>query len=357
MMRTTFLVAALAVTTFGDDAPAPSGDPIEVLRTSLEEYGKADGGGGFNTIPIEKAVLDAADAGRFADLAKFAAHERFGGLVVCVLGESGATAVEAQLLDAFVKLPADGRVEAARGLAALKTDRVREALRELAADSDVAAQFGAADRVRAALLRSGDAATVAAVRKALASKDADEVAATLVVVGDSHAADDFLADVARLVPDKRKLATPLESAWPDTKTTTSADGLTTTTERVPVPLTTVGDAAFDAANRLCATGLPEFVAWWAEPEKGMRFARGAEGTKRLQAFVAEDAKAVAAKAMRACTAVAAVTRAVRRATQSEGGTDWRFEAAVFAKTWTVTYVLDAKAGSVTVDAAGKVVLR
>src|SRR6185295_5480170 len=144
----------------------------------------------------------------------------------------------------------------------------------------------------------------------LASKDVAELAKALVTAGNGRAIE-FVGDAARLADDARPLAAAVASMWPETRTTKSADGNSTTSETVPVNLTTVGELAVEAANRMGASTLPDSVLWWYEIEKGPRFGRGAESVKRVRQFAAAEAQAVKAKAVGGFGAVAALKSALR----------------------------------------------
>jgi hypothetical protein len=229
-------------------------------------------------------------------------------------------------------------VDAAVDLAALASDPVRAALGELAASPTVSGDEPMAALVRAARLRAKDPGTVAAFQKGLASKDAAAVAEALLLAGNARATD-LLGAVARLADDARPLPKPVESRWSDTKTETSPDGTVTSTS-TPVSLATVGAVALEAANRMCVSTLPEWVAWWYEPEKAERFGRGAEGVRRLKAFVAEDAKAEKAKAIRGLAAVEAVLATIRRG--EEEAEAWSLVSATFDRSWTLTGTLGGK---------------
>jgi hypothetical protein len=337
------------------DPAKPPADPIDGLRAELDRYDRRDEGAGIDTIPIERAVLRAARESDPAAVVEFAAHPRFGGLVVATLSERRPSGTGAErLVKAFLALEGEARADSALSIAALASDAARAALRATATLEDFQADGPRKDVVRAALVRAGDAASVAEVRSGLASKEPDEVVKALLLVGDARAVD-FLVDVARLTDDPRKPASPPESRWPDTKATKSADGNTETSESVAVPLATVGDAAVEAASRMFRSTLPEMTAWWYELEKGPRFPRGPDARRRIRQFVAEDAKAAKAKAPRASAAVAAVWAALRP--KSEEGAEARLVSVAFDKQWSVAYTLDGKPGSATVDASGRATIR
>jgi hypothetical protein len=330
----------------GEDAqPAPE-DSVAALKDHLADY---DAAGGGDTIPIEKAVLGLG-ASKPEALVPFASHRRFGPLVITVCAEAGPGRLAADLVKAFDAHEIPARVESALGIAALQTDAARASLRALAAADAVKGEESSAARVRSALVRSGDTPSMDAVRGGLGSKDADQVAKALLTAGDARAAE-FLADAAKLADDARKLATPIASSWPETKVTKSADGLSSTTETVPVSLTTVGAVALEAASRMGATTLPEWVAWWAWPEKGARFGQGADGVARLRAFAAADAKAAPSKMPRAFTAVRAVVNLV--AQTSGEVAEFRFESATFGESWTVTGSVNGTKTAFAVDIWGK----
>lgn len=333
-----------------DDAPAEP-EAIAAVRAALAEYDEAIKSGGADTMAVERSVLAAGSSPAFAALVEFLPHERFGPLVLHMLCARGGAALEAKVLPTYRAWPVPRRVEGARDLAAFRSDAVRAALRELAADADVSANEALAGPVRAARVRAGDPEAVAALEKALTSKEAATVAEALLLAGGARATA-LLARVSRLVDDKRPLPKAIPSQWPDTKTETTPDG-TTTSSTIPVELGTVGEVAIEAANRICATTLPEWVAWWYEPEKGARFGRGADGVRLLKAVLAEDAKAEKAKARRVLDAIETVLASLRA---GEGGpeTSWKLVGVAFDKTWTITGSIDGKPSKHTVSADGKV---
>ncbi len=106
---------------------------------------------------------------------------------------------------------------------------------------------------------------------------------------------------------------------------------------------------------MCATTLPEFVAWWAEPEHGPRFGHGAEGAKRLAAFLVEDGKAEKAKARRGLEAVARVLASLRATASPEQA--YVFTGATFDRVWTVHGTRDGKPVHHVVAADGAVTAR
>lgn len=336
--RAVAAVAAVLLCPFVADARAEdAAEPAALakVREAFAAYDEAMASGAADSIPAEKAVLDAAASPGRGRLTEHLPHPRFGGLVLHVLVDPPVPATAPAIVEAFRAWAAPQRVAAAVDLGALGDDAARAALAELAADPDVEASAPDAARVRAARFRAGDREVVAAVEKDLASKDPAAVAAALLLVGDARATR-HLATASRLAGDGRALATPAASQWSVTTTTTHADGGTTTTSE-PVALPTVGAVAVEAANRMCATTLPGFVAWWAEPERGPRFGHGPAGAKRLAAFLAEDAKAEKAKARRGLDAVARVLASLRPAASPE--TSFEFAGATFDRVWTVTATL------------------
>lgn len=315
-----------------DAAEAPA---LAKVREAFAAYDEAMASGGADSIPAEKAVLDAAASEARTGLTAFLPHARFGALVLHVLVDPPTPAVAGAVVEAFRAWAVPQRLEAAVDLGALADDAARAALTELAADPDVVAAPEAMARVRAARVRAGDREVTAAVEKDLASKDPAVVAAALLVLGDARATRQ-LATAARLAVDARVLREPAASQWTVQTTTTGPDGGSTTTSE-PVPLRTVGAVAVEAANRMCATTLPGFVAWWAEPEHGPRFGHGDDGRKRLAAFLTEDAKAEKAKARRGLDAVARVLASLRAAASPE--VEYVFGGATFDRVWTVTGTL------------------
>lgn len=349
LLRAAFLLLA-ASSAQADDAPAEP-EAIATVRAALAEYDEAIKSGGADTVAAEKAVLSAGSSPAYAGLVEFLPHERFGALVLHVLCAHPTAALEAKVLPGYQTWPAPRRVEGARDLAAFRSDAVRTRLKELAADAEVAANGALSAAVRAARVRAGDPMPLADLEKALTSKDPTIVSEALLLAGDARATT-LLARVSRLLDDKRPLAKAVPSQWPDTKTETTPDG-TTTSNTIPVELKTVGEVALEAANRMCATTLPDWVAWWYEPEKGARFGRGAEGIRLLRAVLAEDAKAEKAKAMRALDAIDAVLSSLRG---GEGGpeTTWKLVGVAFDKTWTITGTVDGQPSRHTVTPDGKV---
>jgi hypothetical protein len=275
-----------------------------------------------NTIPFEKAVLRAA--------------------------------AEAKIAEAFATLEPERQVEVALSVAALATDAVRAELKKLAANDAVASAGAPHDVIRAALVRAGDPGAVAELKKGHASKDSGEVAKALLTAGDARAVE-FVGDAATLAADSRVLATSAVSRWSETRTTKSADGLSTTSETVPVNLKTVGEVALEAACRMGASTLPDSVTWWYEIEKEPRFGRGADAVKRLRQFAAADAKAAKAKAIGGFAAVAAVQAALRPGAPEMA--EWKLTAVAFDRGWTIEYRMGEAAGAATVDATGRVTRR
>lgn len=335
----------------GEAREGPAG--AASLRALLDAWDRRKPGEFADTIPVERAVLDAADAGRADDLLAAAAHERFGTLAFGVLCEGSAPVPVEKALARFRALPVERRVESARALAALGTEPVRSALRELAADEDVAGEPPAAAAVHAALLRAGDPAVLAATRAALGSKEPATAARALLLCGDARAAREFLAEAARLADDRRALDPPLESQWPERVTESAPDGMVRTTER-PRALRTVGEAALEAASRMCATTLPDWVAWWREPERGPRFPQDAQGAKLVRAFVAADAAAGRAKALGACRAVGALVRALRGDGEPHV---FRLTGIAFDGSFGVEFEWDGAARRATVSSEGSVAFR
>ena len=264
----------------GDDAPAEP-EAIAAVRSALAEYDEAIKSGGADSVAAEKAVLSAGTSPAYASLVEFLSHERFGPLVLHALCAHGTDALGAKGLAAYLAWPAARRVEGALEVASARTDAVRAALKALAADDAVAKDEALSTLVGAARVRAGDPESLALLDKALASKDPSIVAHGLLLAGDARATT-LLARIGRFVDDKRPLPKAVRSKWSDTKTTTTSDG-TTTSNTLPVELGTLGEVALEAANRMCATTVPDWVAWWYEPEKGPRFGRGVDGARLLKA--------------------------------------------------------------------------
>ena len=337
--RIATIVAALGILLVapaarGEDAPAEP-EAIAAVRTALAEYDEAIKSGGADSVAAEKAVLAAGTSPAYLGLAEFLSHERFGPLVLHALCAHGTDALGAKGLAAYLAWPAARRVEGALEVASARTDAVRAALKALAADDAVAKDEALSTLVGAARVRAGDPESLALLDKALASKDPSIVAHGLLLAGDARATT-LLARIGRFVDDKRPLPKAVRSKWSDTKTTTS-DG-TTTSNTVPVELGTLGEVALEAANRMCATTVPDWVAWWYEPEKGPRFGRGADGARLLKALLAEDAKAEKAKARRALDAVEAVLATLRGGSGPES--TWTLVAVAFDKTWSISGSVD-----------------
>ncbi len=353
----TAFAPAIRAPAFAEDpapaAPAAADDPVAAARKALDAYDHRDRGAMTNTIPTEQAILRCAEAGKAAGLREFLGHERFGALCFVLVCEAGVVEAESELLEHLAVDTFLDRPGSALAVAGLRTEKVRAALRALAASEEVKSDASRSAEVRAALIRGGDPAALAELRTALTSKDPATVADALLVAGDARDAA-LLPEIAKLAADARALAEPRTSRWNEEKRTESG-GVTTFTSS-PVELATVGDVAVEAANRIHASPLPGFVAWWYELEKGPRFGRGAEAARRVAAYVAEDAKALKAKARRAGEAVALVIRSLRKP-ESEM-TSFVLSGVAFDKVWTVTYRLEnsdgAKDGTATVDAAGKV---
>ena len=357
-MRSALLAPVLSTALFlcgaslarADDAPAEP-EAIAAVRAALAEYDEAIKSGGADTVAAEKAVLAAGSSPAHAGLVEFLPHERFGAVVLHVLCAHPRATLEAKVLPVYRAWPAPRRAEGARDLAAFRSDAVRATLGELATDAEVAANAALSTAVRAARVRAGDPGVLADLEKALTSKDPAVASEALLLAGDARATA-LLARVSRLLDDKRPLSKPVPSQWPETKTDTTPDG-TTTSNTIPVELETVGAVALEAANRMCATTLPDWVAWWYEPEKGARFGRGAEGIRLLRAVLAEDAKAEKAKAMRALDAIEAVLASLR---DGESGPEsgWKLVGVAFDKTWTITGTVDGQPSKHTVAADGNV---
>ncbi|MCE9637292.1 MAG: hypothetical protein K8T90_16425 [Planctomycetes bacterium] len=336
-----------------DDGELPvTADAAADLTKALDAWDHRAQGGFTNTIPFEKAVLRGAAEGAPEAVVAHVTHERYGALLFAALCErrpQGEAA--AKLVEAFAAMEPEARVGSAISIAALGTDAARAALRELAAVDAFLASGPPNDAIRAALVRSGDAAAVADVRKGLASKDVGDVAKSLLLAGDARATE-FLADAARLADDVRKLPAPIASHWSETKTTKSEDGLTTRSDTIPVNLATLGDIAVEAANRMGASTLPGWVAWWYEIEKGPRFGRGVDGAKLVRQVAAEDTRAAKTKAPGLYRAIAAVQAAVRPTVAAMS--EWKLVSATFDRGWTIAYRIGDAPGTATVDGAGKV---
>jgi hypothetical protein len=357
LVALTALVPASRVAAFAEDAPpaaaAATEDPVAAARKALDAYDRRARGAMTNTIPTEQAILRCAEAGKAAALREFLGHERFGALCFVLVCEAGAAEAESELLERLAVDTFLDRPGSALAIAGLRTEKVRAALRALAANEEVRTGEVSGAEVRAALVRAGDAAAIAELRTALASKDAGTAADALLAAGAARDAT-FLAEIAKLAADTRALSAPRVSRWNEEKRIESG-GMTSITSS-PFPLATVGDVAVEAANRIHASALPGFVAWWYELEKGPRFGRGADALKLLATYVAEDAEARNAKARGAGEAVALVIRSLRK--PGAEMTSFVLTGVAFDKVWTVTYRLggpdDATDGAAIVDAAGNV---
>lgn len=339
----------------GEEGTLPvTADAAADLAKALDAWDHRERGAFSDTIPFEKAVLRAGAEAKPDDVVAHVGHERFGALLFSLLCERRPTGGAAtKLAEAFAAMPADRRADSALAFGALATDAARAALRALLAEETVGASSALRETVRAALVRAGDGASIAEVRKGLASKEAAEAAAALLRAGDARATS-FLAEAARLADDPRKLTAPVPSRWSETRTTRSEDGLAARTETLPVRLDTVGAAAVEAANRMFATTVPDWVAWWYEIEKGPRFGRGPGAVKLLRQVAADDARAAKPGAPSFETAVRAVQSAVRPTAPEMA--EWKLVSAAYDRGWEIGWTLGGAPGTASVDAAGRVTL-
>ncbi len=289
------LVCAPApVSSAGEEKP---GARLAELLGSQEPLG--------NTIPVEQEILRLREAKEADALLPFIDEERFGFLVFWAVTDIARPDTEEAARKAFSALPLPERVDRARWLASYRSEGVRQALRALREDPSLPAESRRA--VDVALLRADDATAVAGLKAALGGKDAEPLAAALLLAGDARRAD-FLADAAKHAGDERALSAPVESEGEIRTRTDNPGGGWTETSTHPA-LRTLGDVAVEAASRMVKPMTPEMMAWWYEPEKGLRFVPGAEGRALLAAWVAADAKAAAAGGPRA---EAAYRRALAR---------------------------------------------
>lgn len=271
----------------GDTDEDPHG---ERLRAMLARYDRHELD---STIPVEREILRLREMGAGRALLPFLSHPRFGTCVLWALSELGVEGADEAAITMLDRREPAERAHASLWFAGLGTERTRAWLRELAADETL--DEAARSRVQAARLRAGSPDARERLRGALRSEEPDARARGLLLAAEAKL-DAYLARMAESVPDATPLETPVRSRFPVVEITHQPNGWTTETSTYPM-LSTVGEVALEAANRLVAPTTPEEIAWWYEVEKGARFGPTAEGRALLEQQVGAAAAASEAGSM------------------------------------------------------------
>jgi hypothetical protein len=234
-------------------------------------------------------------------------HPRFGGTVVWALAAIGDPDVTGKVLTELEGVDPERRIEASFHLAACGTPGVLEWIRALAGREGLEAEQE--ETLREALLRAGDPAVLEETRAALQDDAPEVVAGALRILGESRNLS-LLEEIVRHVDDDTDI-TALELRSRFARKTTSTDDRGWTTERTEYPaLSTLGDVALEAVNRLHAPTTPEYIAWWYEVLPTPWFT-GEDARKRLRAYLEADRRARAAGAVSGARALEALVHALR----------------------------------------------